>query len=334
MDYTYTKRDDKPMDGVNVHEVLMPFTNLYSDNPSINWTVPSGYDCNADPLCFVAKTGYNHRGDSLKMIENALGTGTLPDIPSYRFGYAMSKSFWLYAKKFLDLERALSGYTVETGMACALGSVLELAPSASQYEPELFSRILPTLHSKDALVMSLYIRTGQTDTNTYQEEKGGGKIAPENATYHRQKAKKILKCALHLEKEQLSDRVYSRVVWMVVTDSQYLKLWITESYDTRYANTTTSDSTTVRREIVTTQSRGVHTRSRRGPSTADFAEAMIDWYLIGESDLVVNDDSSVSFGGTATLRTARPLYKPPYYDNSYVCSRAILVHTSDNASMS
>jgi hypothetical protein len=146
----------------------------------------------------------------------------------------------------------------------------------------------------------------------------------------KKKAEKILKCALHLEKEQLRERSYSRVVWMILTDSQYLKQWITESYDTRYANATLSDSTTMRREVVTTRSRGAHTRSRRGPSTADFAEAMIDWYLIGESDLVVSDDNSVSFGGTATLRTARPLYKPPYYDNSYVCSRAILVHTRNN----
>ena len=53
--------------------------------------------------------------------------------------------------------------------------------------------------------------------------------------------------------------------------------------------------------------RGVHSRSDRGPSQSDFAEAIVDWYLIGESDLVVMDKSSVSFGGTAALRTARPV---------------------------
>jgi hypothetical protein len=333
MDYAYAS----PLDGggvVNAHEVLIPFSAGHdSDHPPINWTVPTGFDCSADPLCFIAKTGYSHQGDSLKTIKNALGTGTLPDIPSYRFGYAMSEWFWLYADMFRDLERTLPGYTVETGMACAIGSVFELAPAASQFEPELFSRILPALHSRDALVMSLYIRTNQADFNTHQEEKGGGKFAPEDTTQHLKAADKILKCALHLEKEQLQERSYSRVVWMVVTDSQYLKRWLTESYDTRHANATASDST-IDREVVTTRSRGVHTRSRRGPSTADFAEAMIDWYLIGESDLVVSDDRSVSFGGTATLRTARPLYKPPFYDNSYVCSRAVLVHARDNASAS
>jgi hypothetical protein len=327
MDYAYTKRDDKLMDGVNVHEVLIPFVNRDSDHPPINWTVPSGYDCNADTQCFVAKTGYNRRGDALSNIENVVGTRNLSDTPMYRFGYGCKRNC-LYANGFRDLESALPGFTVETGMACSLGNLFELAPTASQFEPELFSRILPTLHSKDSLVMSLYIRTGQTDVNTHQEERGGDMFAPENTTIHRNRADKILKCALYLEKQQSLERSYSRVVWMVVTDSQYLKQWITESYDTRNANTTTSDSsTTVRREIVTTQSRGVHTRSRRGPSTADFAEAMIDWYLIGESDLVV--ESSISFGATAALRTARPLYKPSYYnDNSDVCSRAILVHSS------
>ena len=52
----------------------------------------------------------------------------------------------------------------------------------------------------------------------------------------------------------------------------------------------------------------MHTRTQRDPSTADLAEAVIDWYLVGESDLVVTDSGSPSFGGTAALRTARPLY--------------------------
>ena len=331
LDYSYAKGVDKRMDVVNIHEVLKPFANLDSDRPPINWTVPSDYDCDTDRRCFVAQPGYNHRGDTLSKIENAIGVGNLSDTPMYRFGYAMTKSSFLYADEFRDLQRALPGFEVETGMACSLGSVFELAPSASKFEPELFSRILPTLHSKDAFVMSLYIRTGQTDMNTHHEEKGGGILAPENATVHRKMASKILKCALHLEKLQLSERSYSRVVWMIVTDSQYLKQWITESYDTLYSNI--SDST-MSREVITTQSRGIHTRSKRGPTTADFAQAMIDWYLIGESDLVVSDDSSVSFGGTATLRTARPLYKLSYYDDSDICSRTILVHTRDNTTVS
>ena len=331
LDYSYAKGTHKRMHVVNVHEVLKPFANRDSDRPSINWTLPSDYDCDKDRRCFVAQPGYNHRDDTLSKIESAIGVGNLTDTPMYRFGYAMSKTFFLYADEFRDLQLALPGFEVETGMACSLGSVFELAPSASKFEPELFSRILPTLHSKDAFVMSLYIRTGQTDLNTHQEEKGGGMLAPENATIHRKMARKIVRCALHLEKLQLLERSYSRVVWMVVTDSQYLKQWITEVYDTRYSN---SSALIVPREVVTTRSRGVHTRSRRGPTTADFAEAMIDWYLIGESDLVVSDDSSVSFGGTATLRTARPLYKPSYHDDSDICSRTILVHTRDNTTVS
>jgi hypothetical protein len=193
MDYVYAKRVNKPMDVVNIHEVLTPFTNLYSDHPPINWTVPSGFDCHEGRLCFVAQPGYNHRGDALSKFENALGTGNLSDTPMYRFGYAMSESHRLFVDEFRNLERALSGYTIETGMACAIGSVFELAPTASRFEPELFSRILPTLHTSDALVMALYIRTGQADFNTHQEEKGGEKFAHEDTTYHEKKSRKDFK---------------------------------------------------------------------------------------------------------------------------------------------
>ena len=59
-----------------------------------------------------------------------------------------------------------------------------------------------------------------------------------------------------------------------------------------------------------TTARGVHSRPGRNPSTADFAEAVIDWYLIGEPDLVVPSAPGYSFGTTASLRTAQPLYDP------------------------
>jgi len=107
-------------------------------------------------------------------------------------------------------------------------------------------------------------------------------------------------------------------VWMVVTDSAPLRKWITETYGSdNNANDKHSspadrqkDKSRVQvpREIVTTRSRGVHTSSSRSPSTTDFAEALIDWYLLGESDLVVTSNAWYSFGSTAALRTDRPLY--------------------------
>jgi hypothetical protein len=124
---------------------------------------------------------------------------------------------------------------------------------------------------------------------------------------YKKRAAPILNCALSLESEFLSQGSYSHVVWMVVTDSQYLKTFITDSYDSRHSNDTTDDM--ISRVIVTTHSRGAHSKLNRSPSTADVAEALIDWYLIGESDLVVTDDFAPSFGDTAVTRTVRPYYK-------------------------
>ena len=191
-------------------------------------------------------------------------------------------------------------------MACSLGRLFRLAPNASTFQPDLFSRILPTLHSSEALVISLYIRTGQTE---------GRNENWESTINYRKRAESIIECALNLEKENPSRVSFSRVVWMVVTDSQYLKKFITEDYS-RYTN-----DTSFSREVVTTRSRGAHTRPLSSPSTSDVAEALIDWYLIGESDLVVTDDFGPSFGDTAATRTARPYYKVKGKD--IVCSKVV-----------
>jgi ribonuclease HI len=66
----------------------------------------------------------------------------------------------------------------------------------------------------------------------------------------------------------------------LLTDSQYVKTFITDTY-----------SSLNQRMILTSQSRGAHTKTcNNDPSTTDFAEVFLDWYLIGESDAVVADN--------------------------------------------
>lgn len=108
---------------------------------------------------------------------------------------------------------------------------------------------------------------------------------------------------------------------MLATYSPYLKMWVADTYDTH--NNATAIS---RRQVVTTKSRGVHTRATRSPSTIDFGEALVDWYLIGESDFVISDWNSPTFGGTASLRTDRPYYKVPVKGDPQFCSIAPIVH--------
>jgi hypothetical protein len=287
---------------ISIHDVLTP--NTVFDH--INWRVPSGFDCERE-RCFVAGLVYNKQ--NLKEIESAFGVENPQPVPSYRSAYKLDKSYFSIMGGYQDLVRALKGYTVETGMACSLGSLFRLSPSASQFEPDLFSRILPTLHDRKALVISIYIRTGQTEGRN-------GKW--ESTLQYGKQAAPILDCAINLEKKFLSRGSYSCVVWMVVTDSQYLKKFITDSYDSRYTNNTID---AISREIVTTHSRGAHSKLDRSPSTADVAEALIDWYLIGESDLVVTDDFAPSFGDTAAIRTVRPYYK--VQGREKVCAKVV-----------
>ena len=67
------------------------------------------------------------------------------------------------SEKFKDLMKALSGFKVETGIACSLGNLFHLAPAATQFEPQLFSKMLSTLRDEVNIVMGLYICTGETD---------------------------------------------------------------------------------------------------------------------------------------------------------------------------
>ena len=77
-----------------------------------------------------------------------------------------------------------------------------------------------------------------------------------------------------------------------------------------------SEAAGITRRILVTSARGTHTRPEGGGvSTADFAEAAIDWYLLGESDAVIAS-KLYSFGVMGAFRTARPIYDPNEYQQS------------------
>jgi hypothetical protein len=293
--------------GVDIHQVLMPL--------DTDWTIPSGFQCSDRCVNMTPWTAThlipNFNGGPLSTGKR-LGK-RLVVVPYYRFAYINSP--YVYPTIYHDLEQELPGFDLENGMACSFGSLLDLSPSASQFEPDLFTRILPTLRDESALVMTIYIRSGHTDRAAKAEK--GGKVAKQMTDTYRRWAMPCLQCALNIEERYLSKDeglTFSRIIWMVVTDSTYLKQWITESYGSQDANERVVPdkrkwtNRVIPREIVTTTSRGVQTRTARNPSTVDFAEALIDWYLIGESDLVVTSNQAYTFAATASLRTTRPFY--------------------------
>ena len=104
----------------------------------------------------------------------------------------------------------------------------------------------------------------------------------------------------------MKGRSYGRVVWLVVSDSLAIKEYMSDTYGGKQIKTPTK---TLQREIIHTTAKGfVHTRPKRGPNTPDFASAFLDFYLLGEADVVINTGGIYSFGVMASLRTARPLF--------------------------
>lgn len=215
-------------------------------------------------------------------------------------------------------------------MACTWESLGALSPLARQFEPEIFTRLLPTLRNDEHLVVAIYIRTNHADRRESKLLEGQHNKSVRSQEEDIQEEDWIrntilpqyLPCLQQVEKEYLANDSphppFSRVVWLVVSDSPVLKRVMTKDYTTTSihhgASSSTPDSNMnkkkkYRREILTTTARGVHTRAARSPSTTDFAQAMIDWYLIGESHVVLSNKARIhSFGSTGALRTNRPLY--------------------------
>lgn len=114
-------------------------------------------------------------------------------------------------------------------------------------------------------------------------------------------------------------------MWVVTSDSPHLAGKIVEQYSGQNVNGEDSSSPIIR-AVLTTGARGVQTRPARGPSTEDFIEALADWWLLGESDVIVSH-SLFSFAHTAAMRTARPIYRAT---NDGDCSRLVLPTVENN----
>lgn len=287
---------------INVSSIIIP--------TAWNWTVPEGFKtCRQFNNCYhwgSPSFGQQVSYETISKQQNK----SVEDVPLIRYAYRLGQErLRLYKDSFEGIRRNLPSFEPEIAMACSLESLFHLSPKCSQYIPDLFTRIMPALHAEDSVAISLYIRTRQADTSVDKEKKNDANPFVEENDY-RDLAKNIIDCAIKQEATYLRNGTFSKAVWMVVTDSKQLKTWIAETYST--------DT----RQVLFTDSRGAHTRSDHGPSRADFAEAMIDWYLIGESDFVILDKTSVSYGGTASLRTARPVYDA----TDGICTKAIAIH--------
>ena len=294
------------------------------DNCHYIWTEPSGstyrysYRSSAevDSAATTAK-GRTRRNDKTKNHHLYQQQQQLAPVPFYRFAYN-PRYERLKTESFQELGRSLMGrngdgsepFNVHTGFACAFSSLFQLSPDAVRYEAKLFTQILPTLQDPDNLVIGVYIRTGATEGKTSANV---GYEAIDDAEAHITAAAEILNCALKQERHFASGdkgnggllrRKPERIVWMLVTDSNHLKKYISKEYGGKAvvvvgdtADDTTRTRSTIPRDVITTSSAGAHTRPRGGANNNDndgsidsqrtetFASAVIDWWLLGESDV-------------------------------------------------
>jgi hypothetical protein len=266
-----------------------------------NWVVhdPDSFTCLAKDGCFLAQFQYNDQNMwTILEIQNAINASyPLAYIPCLRHAYSTSEPYFKSMGGFRDLQRTIPGFQLESSMACSLETLFHLSRKASQYEPNLFTKMLPTLKANQgSLVLGLYIRTGHTEQLN----------RPEAGHKYQKLADRICTCAITLESDQTSRR-YQHVVWTVISDSPWVKSYVQATYTT--TNITGGGSFGIPRTIVTTQTRGAHTKPQANPTTIDWAEAFLDWYLLGESDYVLGDYSGPTFGDTAAFRTLRPYIK-------------------------
>lgn len=262
---------------------------------AIDWAVPEGFVCRPAQQC--------------TRLSPSKGAQVVPKVPSYRLAYK-NVTFWNICKgQYQELEMALPGFQIENGFSCSWNSMFELAGTATQFESNLFKEILPKLRDPEALVLAVYVRTGFTDQAAKAEK--NGTVATINVAAHESFSRKTTSCVLQLEQDFLQGRKgnfpFSKIVWMLATDSVHVKKIVVDLYESKDVK---AENKSVTRTVVTTGSKGKHSRPARSPSTADFAESMIDWFLIGESDAVVVASNGYTFPTTAAMRTNRPVYGP------------------------
>ena len=246
--------------------------------------------------------------------------GVCPTTLQCHAGHYTASSGYLYRDRFNPLRQTLPGLSLETAFACSMSRIIHLSPHIRKFERQFHSKILPALQDEKSLVITVYYRTGhaeETVESTAKDLEGKDKDM-----------QKSISCAEAVERSFLDGprqlkRHFTSVLWNFVCDSPYAKKEFSSKYDGTEAKS--SKGKVYPRHVVTTSSRGAHTKAQENPSVADFAEAFADWYTIGESDAVVLHQGW-SFGTTAALRTARPVFLPW---RGCTSSPPVLIHDGD-----
>ena len=272
---------------LDIGKVLKPV----DESPAKNWTVPSKFAISKD----CAGSTHNCHRMTNKMSEKRLkrvasssnrrhGPPASPvALPSFRFAYSQ----YFNQGKAHDMEQykktessdvTLPNFRFEAGMACALGSTLQFSPEgAAEFVPNI-REIWKAVHDEEALVIAIYLRTGQTDEHASHERKvkngEDAGAAPIDSSDIFGLHAKAIRCAEQVESDWLSRPMHrttkKRSVWMVTSDSPNLCGKVVERFSDKEVDFG-NERTSVTRKVFTTGAKGRQTRTARSPLAEDFA---------------------------------------------------------------
>ena len=295
--------------GVAIDTVITPPSQSLDGNWSSqvsNWAIPpSGFPCDRSRCAELhSETLQNKR--LMSVFRRRWDKSPVYDVPKYRYSYVGVDRRW-NGTDFDHLAAYFPGWDVRLGAACSMQMLFQPSHGIVNYEPNFFSKLLPRLRDDRSLVISLYVRVGFADKAAVAEKNGKEPVDEVKGALKTVQVESLVLCTTAIEEEILAmkGRSYDRVVWLVVSDSLVVKEYMSDTYGGKQIKTPTKS---LQREIIHTTTNGMHTRPKRGPNTLDFASAFLDFYLLGEADVVINTGGIYSFGVMASLRTARPLF--------------------------
>lgn len=272
--------------GVSVEDVWTPqydATSDATDTKAYDWILTKDEE-NAIGVCKKNMNCFNYAPKTkahVSAVEGHLRTGTnsMALAPLYRYAaHGLSAGHPLYQQDYMEMPKVLHGWELNDAAACAFGAAVQLSPKAEQYEPDLYTKILPTLYRERSLVMAIYTRSLNSDKMADQAAKGEKVDESGNLAYVKP-GRGLVECAQKLEQQFLSgekklgDSVdIDTVVWFVISDSKATKNYVAQEYGEKEIASGTKKAT---RKVISTNARGAHTRRKRDPSTADFAEALM-----------------------------------------------------------
>ena len=272
---------------VDLEQIFVQPERINSDTSNdLSWQVDSNFTCEESQGCY--NIGSNTIGGIEEQTLRQIAKRHYPEqletirkkqfgkVPYYRSAYSRAEN---ETTAIQYLTEAMPGFEYSDGFACAITSLFELGKSAENFIPVFFDDILKTLLLPESLVITLYIRTGRTDRMA-DKERGIALADDKEESINSGDGPDVMhlvNCAKKLEEEKRIAGAHSNVVWLVISDNPKVARKVADDYSIAVPLDYNGQQQQIRRKVITTNAQGVQSRPARDPSTAEFADAILDW---------------------------------------------------------